>query len=80
MIKERLTYIKKKVVYSFPQSELSAALGVFWTSVSVVGVYAVSSLFGVIGGITVSLKKEITTTEIFDVYPFKAKSKYGQHL
>ncbi|KAI9347849.1 hypothetical protein BD770DRAFT_395456 [Pilaira anomala] len=42
----------RNVVYSFPQSELSAALGVFWTSVSVVGVYAVSSLFGVIGGIT----------------------------
>ncbi|KAI9246024.1 hypothetical protein EDC94DRAFT_627709 [Helicostylum pulchrum] len=42
----------RNVVNSFPQQDLSASLAVFWTSVSVVGVYAISSLFGVVGGIT----------------------------
>ncbi|KAG2212305.1 hypothetical protein INT47_001664 [Mucor saturninus] len=42
----------RNIIYSFPQQDLSAASAVFWTAVSVVGVYAVSSLFGVIGGIT----------------------------
>lgn len=43
---------KKKVIYSL--QDVSAALAVFWSLVAVVGLYSVSALFGVIGGITVN--------------------------
>ncbi|KAI8879021.1 hypothetical protein K501DRAFT_227430 [Backusella circina FSU 941] len=41
---------------SFSQQDQSAAKAVFWTCVSVIGLYSASSLFGVIGGITQNRK------------------------
>ncbi|KAL9551147.1 hypothetical protein PS6_005161 [Mucor atramentarius] len=38
--------------------DISAALAVFWSLVAVVGLYSVSALFGVIGGITNSIIDE----------------------
>ncbi|KAG1440655.1 hypothetical protein G6F56_011830 [Rhizopus delemar] len=35
-----------------PQQDQSALSGVFWTCVAIIGLYSISSLFGVIGGIT----------------------------
>lgn len=40
------------MIYSL--QDVSAALAVFWSLVAVVGLYSVSALFGVIGGITVN--------------------------
>ncbi|KAF1804404.1 hypothetical protein V8B55DRAFT_1500605 [Mucor lusitanicus] len=41
---------ERQVIYSL--QDVSAALAVFWSLVAVVGLYSVSALFGVIGGIT----------------------------
>lgn len=44
----------ESVIYGL--QDVSAALAVFWSLVAVVGLYSVSALFGVIGGITVNLE------------------------
>lgn len=44
--------IKNKIVI-YSLQDLSAALAVFWSLVSIIGLYSVSSLFGAIGGILV---------------------------